>query len=52
MVTYFWDLAVNGIDREWCVVYTPYHRWFLFEGTNECLMFIPGNYQEMMEDYG
>lgn len=52
MVTYFWDLATNGIDKEWVAVYTPYYRWFLFMEPNECRMFIPGNYQEMMEDYG
>jgi hypothetical protein len=52
MVSYYWDLATNGIDKEWVVMYTPYHRWFLFMEPNECLMFVPGNYQEMMEDYG
>lgn len=52
MVSYFWDLATNGIDKEWVAVYTPYHRWFLFMESNESLLFIPGNYQEMMEDYG
>lgn len=52
MVTYFCDLATNGIDKEWVAKYTPYHRCFMFYGNNEALMFVPGTYQEMMEDYG
>lgn len=52
MVSYYWDLAENGIDKEWIIVYTPYHRHFLFYHANECVMFVPGNYQQMMEDYG
>jgi len=51
MVSYFWDLATNGIDKEWVAVYTPYHRWFLFYGSNEGVMFVPGTYAEMMKDY-
>ena len=52
MVTYFWELCVNGVDREWVSVYTPYHSYFMCYGSNEAVMFVPGNYQEMMEDYG
>ena len=51
MVSYYLDLAANGIDKEWVVMYTPYHRWFLFIEPNECLMFVPGTYAEMMKDY-
>ena len=51
MVSYYWDLATNGIDKEWVVMYTPYHRWFLFIEPNECLMFVPGTYAEMIKDY-
>ena len=51
MVSYYLDLAANGIDMEWVVMYTPYHRWFLFIEPNECLMFVPGTYAEMMKDY-
>ena len=52
MVSYFLDLSRNGIDKEWVVVYTPYYRHFMFYGSNEAVMFVPGTYQEMMEDYG
>jgi hypothetical protein len=52
MVTYYWDLAENQIDKEWVITYTPYYRHFLFMGSNESVMFIPGTYEEMMENYG
>ena len=51
MICYYWDLATNGIDKEWVIVYTPYYSHFMCYGTNECVMFVPGNYQQMMEDY-
>jgi len=52
MVSYYEDWATNAIDKVWCTVYTPYFRWFLFHRSNEGVMFVPGSYQEMMEDYG
>lgn len=51
MISYYLDIG-DGVDFEWLVVYTPYYRNFLFYGSNEAVMFVPGNYQEMMEDYG
>ena len=51
MVTYYWDLMTNGIDREWVTIYTPYYRWITYMAPSECRMFIPGTYAEMMEDY-
>lgn len=51
MVSYFLDIEPNGIDRKWVSVYTPYYRYFLFYGSNEGVMFVPGTYAEMMKDY-
>jgi hypothetical protein len=52
MVSYFWELQPNAVDMEWVTICTPYHRYFLFYGSNEAVLFVPGSYQEMMEDYG
>lgn len=51
MVSYFLELQPNGVDMKWVTIYTPYYRHFFFYGSNEGVMFVPGNYQEMMEDY-
>lgn len=51
MISYYEDWATNAIDKEWVIVYTPYYRHFLFHHANECVMFVPGTYDEMMKDY-
>lgn len=55
MVAYFYELSLDAktkFDMEWFVSYTPYHEWFIFHNPSECLMFVPGTYDEMMKDYG
>lgn len=52
MVCYYFELLPNGVDKEWRVEYSSYHSHFMCYGSNEAVMFVPGSYQEMMEDYG
>lgn len=51
MISYYWILDEDTLDKVWIVDYTPYYRHFMFYGSNEAVMFVPGTYAEMMEDY-
>lgn len=51
-VYYIYDWADYPSTKEWRMFIGSHKGLFLFHNPSECRMFIPGNYQQMMEDYG
>lgn len=51
-IYYFQDWEETATRKTWQFWSLPATGLFLFHSPSECRMFIPGNYQQMMEDYG